>query len=384
MFKRILKLSKSNSFFLFGARGTGKSTLLQSLFNPDNCLWIDLLEPELEAQLILQPSRLRELWKKDKKPWIVIDEVQKVPKLLDVVHSMIETEKVLFALTGSSARKLKHGQANLLAGRSFSFHLYPLSVPELAQAFDLDSALAFGTLPTIYAFREQRDKELYLRGYANTYLKEEIQAEQLVRQMEPFRKFLPVAAASHMKPLNYSKIARDAGVDPKSVERYFSILEDTLVGFFLDAFHRSVRARQKAAPKFYFFDVGVQRVLSEMLEVKPAPRSSYYGDLFEAFVISEIHRRIDYAEKQMRMSYLQTADGLEIDLLIERRGRVAFAIEIKSKKSLTVDDFSALRRVADDFSSARRLVLCQEERPRITEDNIEVFPWAEGIDEILA
>ncbi|NBW83389.1 ATP-binding protein, partial [bacterium] len=196
MFKRILKLSKSNSFFLFGARGTGKSTLLQSLFNPDNCLWIDLLEPELEAQLILQPSRLRELWKKDKKPWIVIDEVQKVPKLLDVVHSMIETEKVLFALTGSSARKLKHGQANLLAGRSFSFHLYPLSVPELAQAFDLDSALAFGTLPTIYAFREQRDKELYLRGYANTYLKEEIQAEQLVRQMEPFRKFLPVAAAS--------------------------------------------------------------------------------------------------------------------------------------------------------------------------------------------
>ncbi|NBX18663.1 MAG: DUF4143 domain-containing protein [Proteobacteria bacterium] len=124
--------------------------------------------------------------------------------------------------------------------------------------------------------------------------------------------------------------------------------------------------------------------MSEMLEVKPAPRSSYYGDLFEAFVISEIHRRIDYAEKQMRMSYLQTADGLEIDLLIERRGRVAFAIEIKSKKSLTVDDFSALRRVADDFSSARRLVLCQEERPRITEDNIEVFPWAEGIDEILA
>lgn len=342
-----------------------------------------MLEPELEAQLILQPSRLRELWKKDKKPWIVIDEVQKVPKLLDVVHSMIESEKVLFALTGSSARKLKHGQANLLAGRSFSFHLYPLTVPELAHDFDLDSALAFGTLPKIFSFPDQREKELYLRSYASTYLKEEIQAEQLVRQMEPFRKFLPVAAASHMKPLNYSKIARDANVDPKSVERYFSILEDTLVGFFLDAFHRSVRARQKAAPKFYFFDVGIQRALSEMLEVRPTPRSSYYGDLFEAFVVSEIHRRIEYSEKQMRMSYLQTADGLEIDLLLERRGRVAFAIEIKSKKSLTLDDFSALRRVAEDFPGARRLVLCQEERPRITEDNIEVFPWTEGIDQIL-
>jgi predicted AAA+ superfamily ATPase len=383
MFQRLSKLSKTNSFFLFGARGTGKSTLLRGLFSPEDCLWIDLLDPELEAQLILQPSRLRELWKKDKKPWIVIDEVQKVPKLLDVVHSMIENEKVLFALTGSSARKLKRGQANLLAGRSFSFHLYPMSVPELGDAFDLDHALAFGTLPKIFSFSELREKELYLRSYANTYLKEEIQTEQLVRQMEPFRKFLPVAAASHMKPLNYAKIARESGVDPKSVERYFSILEDTLVGFFLDAFDRSVRARQKTAPKFYFFDVGIQRALSEMLEVKPMPRSSYYGDLFEAFVISEIHRRIEYSEKQIKLSYLQTADTLEVDLLIERAGRVAFAIEIKSTKNLTVDDFKALRLVGKDFIGARRIVLCQEERPRVTEDNIEVFPWAEGIEQIL-
>ncbi|NBW81883.1 DUF4143 domain-containing protein [bacterium] len=156
------------------------------------------------------------------------------------------------------------------------------------------------------------------------------------------------------------------------------------MGFFLDAFHRSVSARQKAAPTFYFFDVGIQRALSEMLEVRPVPRSSYYGELLEAFVVSEIHRRIEYSEKQMRMSYLQTADGLEIDLLLERRGRVAFAIEFKSKKSLTIDDFSALRRVAEDFPGARRLVLCQEERTRVTEVNIEVFPWAEGIDQILS
>ncbi|MEY4066691.1 MAG: hypothetical protein RIR26_2899 [Pseudomonadota bacterium] len=383
MFQRLTKLSKTNSFFLFGARGTGKSTLLKTAFSPESCLWIDLLEPEFEAQLLVQPSRLRELWKASKKPWVVIDEVQKIPNLLDVVHSMIESEKVLFALTGSSARKLRHGQANLLAGRAFSFHLYPLTVAEIGGVFDLDDALSFGTMPKILACSDDRDKELYLKSYANIYLKEEIQAEQLVRKMEPFRKFLPIAAASHLKPLNYAKIARDSGVDPKSVERYFSILEDTLVGFFLDSFHRSVRVRQKSAPKFYFFDTGVQRALSEMLEVKPTPRSSYFGELFEAFVVAEIYRRIAYSEKQIRMSYLQTPDGLEVDLLLERRGQVAFAIEIKSKKSVTKDDLTSLRKIEKDFPDARRMVLCQEEQARVTEDNIEIHPWLEGIEQIL-
>ena len=383
MFHRISNLSKTNSFFLFGARGTSKSTLLKSVFSSENCLWIDLLEPELEAQLLVQPSRLRELWKTSRKPWIIIDEVQKIPKLLEVVHAMIESEKVLFALTGSSARKLRYGQANLLAGRSFSFHLYPLTVTEIGDIFDLEDALSFGTMPKIFSFSDDRDKKLYLKSYSNIYLKEEIQAEQLVRKMEPFRKFLPVAAASHLKPLNYAKIARDSGVDPKSVERYFSILEDTLVGFFLDAFHRSVRARQKSAPKFYFFDTGVQRALSEMLDVKPSPRSSYYGELFEAFVVAEIYRRISYSEKQTRMSYLQTPDGLEIDLLIEQRGKIGFVIEIKSKKEVTKDDLSSLRRVTSDFPGARRMILCQEERARFTDDEIEIWPWLEGIEQIL-
>jgi predicted AAA+ superfamily ATPase len=384
MFHRLSNLSKRNSFFLFGARGTGKSTLLRDVFRAENCLWIDLLEPELEAQLLVQPSRLKELWKTSREPWIVIDEVQKIPKLLEVVHAMIESEGVLFALTGSSARKLRHGQANLLAGRAFSFQLFPLTVSEIGDIFNLENALSFGTMPKILSFTDDRDKELYLKSYANIYLKEEIQAEQLVRNMEPFRKFLPVAAASHLKPLNYAKIARDSGVDPKSVERYFSILEDTLVGFFLDSFHRSVRIRQKTAPKFYFFDTGVQRALSEMLDVKPALRSSYYGELFEAFVVAEIHRRISYSEKQIRMSYLQTPDGLEVDLLLERRGKVTFAIEIKSKKSVTRDDLSSLRKIGKDFPDARRMVLCQEDKARMTEDDIEIRPWLEGIEQILS
>ncbi len=144
------------------------------------------------------------------------------------------------------------------------------------------------------------------------------------------------------------------------------------MGFFLDAFHRSVRARQKSAPKFYFFDTGVQRALSEMLDVKPSPRSSYYGELFEAFVVAEIYRRISYSEKQTRMSYLQTPDGLEIDLLIEQRGKIVFAIEIKSKKEVTKDDLSSLRRVTSNFPGARHMILCQEERARVTDDEIEI------------
>jgi predicted AAA+ superfamily ATPase len=383
MYPRLTQLSKSNSFFLFGARGTGKSTLLRQQFSPQECLWVDLLTPELENQLTIEPSRLREIWKHQPKPWIVIDEVQKVPKLLDVAHSMIETEKVNFALTGSSARKLKHGRANLLAGRSFTFHLFPLCQKELGPDFHLENALHYGTLPKVLSLNNDLDKSRFLRSYANTYLKEEIQSEQLIRNMEPFRKFLPVAAMSHGRPLNYAKIGRDAAIDPKSVERYFSILEETLVGFFLDSFHRSIRARQKASPKFYFFDTGIQRALSEMLEVKIIPRTSYYGEMFESFLVTEIHRRVEYAEKSFRLSYLKTADGLEIDLIIEQAGQVAFLVEIKSSRSVVVDDLSALRRLGGDFPQARRLVLCQETVGRKTDEGIEILPWEAGIETIL-
>ncbi len=383
MYDRLIQLSNTNSFFVFGARGTGKSTLLKQHFSTNQSLWIDLLQPELENQLSLEPSRLRQLWSVEKQPWVILDEVQKVPQILDVVHGMIENDGVKFALSGSSARKLKRGQANLLAGRSFSFHLYPLCQKEIGITFDLERALRFGTLPKVLSYDNPRDCKLFLKSYAHTYLKEEIQLEQLVRNMDPFRKFLPVAAMSHMRSLNYSKIARDAGVDAKSVERYFSILEETLVGFFLDSYHRSVRARQRSAPKFYFFDIGVQRSLAEMLDVEPTPRSSYYGEVFEAFLMSEIHRRVSYSEKQISLSYLQTSDGLEIDLLIEVSGKVTFLIEIKSSKNLTSDDFQALKNTKSDFPGARRLVLCQEEEARVTADGVEVYPWQEGIEVIM-
>ena len=380
----MLNPSKRNSFFIFGARGAGKSTLLRSLFTVNEALWIDLLSPVEEQKYLLNPERLEQEWQQNKKPWIVIDEVQKLPKLLDIVHRMIENDRVFFALTGSSARKLKRGQANLLAGRAFTFHLFPLCVEELKDQFDLKQALSFGTLPKINSFEFDADRVFFLNSYAQTYLKEEILVEQILRKIEPFRKFLPVAARSAGRPLNYAKIGRDSGVDPKSVDRYFSILQDTLLGFFLDSYHASVRKKQRAAPKFYFFDVGVQRSLAQMLDVEVNPKTSYYGEIFESFLISEIHRIEQYHQKGFELSYLSDGANLEIDLLIEKAGRVIALVEIKSSEFVQSDSLRSLRAVANDFPDAARFVLSQETVARKTEDGIVIYPWREGLHAIVA
>ncbi len=379
MIRRALKVRKTNSFFLFGARGTGKSTLLKETFGEGEALWIDLLKPELESQLLLNPSMLMEMWRGSGKEWVVIDEVQKLPKLLDVAHKMIEEHNVKFALTGSSARKLKRGNANLLAGRAFSFELFPFSAQELADEFDLEGALSFGTLPGVHNQSAAEDKLLFLESYVLNYVKEEIQSEQIVRAMEPFRKFLPVSALSAGRPLNFAKIGRDSGVDPKSVERYFVVLADTLMGFFLDAFSKSVRKKQRQAPKFYFFDVGVQRALAQQLDIKPKVRTSYYGELFEAFAMTEIHRLNSYTRSNYQMSYLQSGDGLEIDLILEKAGQVIWLVEIKSSETIHDEDLRHLRAVAADFPKAEKVVLSRVPQARRTPDDLQILPWREGM-----
>lgn len=204
-----------------------------------------------------------------------------------------------------------------------------------------------------------------------------------MRAIDPFRKFLPVAAQSHGRPLNYSKIGRQAGVDPKSVERYFSILEDTLVGTFLDSFHTSIRSRQKLAPKFYFFDVGVQRALAETLDVKISPMTSYFGEMFEAFVISEAMRLANYSNKLFKLSYFQTHDGFEVDLVVEQSKKVIAFIEIKSATSVDVIDLQSLKRLQSEFPETRRICLCRESLSRTTDEGIEIFPWHEGLKQIF-
>ncbi len=384
MYQRQLKLPKNNSFFLFGPRGSGKSTLLQKELPPAKALWFDLLDPDQEAEFQMHPGRLLERWQgaEPRPAWVVIDEVQKAPKLLDVVHQAIERHHIHFALTGSSARKLKRGGANLLAGRAFVLHLHPLNSFELGPDFSLTEALAWGTLPKVIALQSPEDRKRFLRAYVQTYLKEEIQVEQAVRKIEPFRKFLEVAAQSSGEILNYSRLGREAGVEAKNVERYFQILADTLLGFFLEAHHPSVRKRQLSKPKFYFFDPGACRAAQNTLDIPLVPRTYAYGKAFEHHVILECIRLNDALEKGFGFSYLRTKDDAEVDLIIEQPGKSALLVEIKSSDNVDPAELRNLRDFGKAIRGSERLVLCQERSPREV-DEMSILPWQAGLRRIF-
>ena len=380
MYKRMPKLLKSNSFFLFGARGTGKSFLLKSEFQDPSTLWIDLLDPETESLYIASPSRLSEqISQRSQLPeWVVIDEVQKAPKLLDVVHLEIEKRKIKFALTGSSARKLKRGGANLLAGRAFLNHLYPLTHREIGPKFDLQSALSWGTLPKIFQLDTPEEKSEFLKAYVNIYLKEEILQEQLVRNTEAFRKFLPIAAQMNGKIINFNSIAKDLKIDWTTVKTYFEILEDTWLGFFLPPFDRSLRKQQLKSSKFYLFDIGVQRALEQMLTVPPTT-GQMIGPLFEQFIILEIYRLNDYLRKDYRFSYLATQGGLEVDLVVERPGQRTCLVEIKSSTDVRDEHLRSLRDLSSEFPEFDAICICRESIARKV-GNLSILPWQKGIE----
>jgi predicted AAA+ superfamily ATPase len=301
MFQRLFAPPQNNSFFLFGARGTGKSTFLKNQLALKNVLWIDLLHSKTEDLYRLHPEELAKQVQADKKiKWVIIDEVQKIPRLLDTIHELIESTKTKFILTGSSARKLKSGGANLLAGRAFVYNMHPLTHVELGNQFSLDTVLTWGSLPQIFSLNNDSDKTEFLDAYALTYLKEEIWTEHIIRKLDPFRRFLEVAAQTSGDIINYSNIADDVGADIKTVQSYYQILEDTWVGFLLPAYHKSVRKQQNSNPKFYFFDVGVKRILDHSLGQKVTPHTYGYGKLFEHFVILECLRLNSYLRKRFR------------------------------------------------------------------------------------
>ncbi|MBI4209875.1 MAG: ATP-binding protein [Deltaproteobacteria bacterium] len=383
MFRRIISPLKTYSFFLFGARGTGKSTFLRSYFQGENVLWFDLLDPEKEDLLERHPNALTEeiAGQKEKPGWVVIDEVQKIPKLLDLVHQLIETSHLKFALTGSSARKLKRGGANLLAGRAFVNHLFPLTHVEMGEEFNLTNALHWGTLPKISQLHTDEEKNDFLRAYALTYLKEEVWAEHFIRELPPFRKFLEVAAQTNSEIVNYTNIAKDVGADVKTVQSYFEILEDTLLGFLLEPYHRSIRKQQRKSPKFYFFDVGVKRALDRTLPQQLLPQTSVYGKAFEHFLMIEIHRLNTYLKKDFRLSYLLTKDGAEIDLIMERPGAPTALVEIKSSEHVDERDTRIVQSFLKDFEKAQAYVLSRDPRPKKIGD-VYALPWQEGLQEI--
>ena len=383
MFPRLLQTTRRQSFFLFGARGTGKTTWMRDAFDPDASLYLDLLDPEVEDLYRRTPGRLEQQVRAlpDSVEWVLIDEVQRAPRLLDATHRLIESTGKRFVLTGSSARKLRRGASNLLAGRAFVYNLYPLTVPELQDAFDLDGALRWGTLPRMFSLDAGEDRRAYLRAYALTYLREEIAAEQIVRRLDPFRRFLEVAAQSNGAIVNYTNIARDVGADPKTVITYFSILEDTLVGFLLPAFHRSIRKQQRSNPKFYFFDTGVKRALDRTLELPLNAGTYEYGRAFEHFMTTQIVHLSQYRYPDWRVSYLRTGAGVEIDLVIERPGLPTALIEIKSSERVDERDVRHLTRFTGDFSEP--LALCISRDPtRMQIDDVLCVHWREAFDEL--
>jgi predicted AAA+ superfamily ATPase len=384
MIQRRATILKSNSFFLFGARGTGKTTLLNTLFDPSEALRIDLLDPGTYAQLQANPSLLLPLVERAKLDGktVIIDEVQKVPTLLDFVHLMIERDKVIFGLTGSSARKLRRGAANLLAGRAFVYKLFPLLADELGQKFNLEDAVSWGTLPSIWNTSDNLSRSLYLQAYAETYLREEIVVEQIIRNLPPFRRFLQVAAQMSGKLINYAKVASDCLTDPSNVRNYFQILDDTLLGFFLEPFHESIRKRQTKSAKFYFIDTGISRALSGLLDV-PVRRGTYhFGDLFESFVITQIRTTLEYSLSQYQLSYLRTKDDAELDLIIERGGRPRILVEIKSSATIRPEELSTLKRFASDMKGSVALCLYNGEM-ELQVDSVRCLPWRLGIDAIM-
>jgi uncharacterized protein len=311
---------------------------------------------------------------------VVIDEIQKVPKLLDIVHSEIETSGTKFALTGSSARKLKRGASNLLAGRAFVYSLFPLTFSELGSEFSLVSILQWGSLPKLYDFETEEEKALSLEAYVETYLKEEVLQEQLTRKILPFRKLLMLAAQSNGTILNFSKIAQDISVDSNTVRTYFDILEDRLLGFYLPATERSFRKQQITSPKFYLFDVGVTRAIQGIARY-PLRTGQDLGLTFEQWIINEIYRANTYTKANYRLSYLLTKGGLEIDLVLEHPLGETIFIEITSSSLISASHLKNLITLKKEFPKTRCICLCQEQQAR-TIEGIEILPWREVFSEL--
>ncbi len=330
--QRLLSLPKS-SFMLLGPRGTGKSTLIRNVVPVD--LEIDLLQSKNYLALSSNPSHLQALTKDLKAgSWVFLDEIQKIPSLLDEVHSLLESKKLNFALSGSSARKLRRQGANLLAGRAISAQLFPMTHFEYKKFYSLDQAIQWGSLPT--SITKPNDSADYLASYVETYLREELVEEGLIRRLEPFIRFLNICGTYNAQILNVDNVARESFVGRSTVQSYFEILEETLLGFRLPSLKVKFNSKELNHPKFYLFDNGVSRACANLAfeEID----SVWSGHAFEALIINEVRIHNRYLKKNRDLFYYKYSGGYEIDLIIENQKKTMStkqkltAIEIKSAK----------------------------------------------------
>ena len=385
MYKRKLSLNLSDreTCFLWGPRQTGKSTLLKQLF--PGAKTYDLLLSNEYQRMLRNPGLLREecladeTLQKKRSPPVIIDEVQKIPALLDEVHWLIENSGVRFILCGSSARKVRRGQANLLGGRAVRYELHPLVYPEIPD-FSLSTALNKGLLPR--HFQSPHHQRL-IESYVGDYLKEEIAAEALTRNIPAFSRFLEVAAIMNGELINYTNIASECGVSAPTVKEYFQILEDTLIGKPMRAFRKRVKRRLVEAPKFYFFDVGVVAYLTRRGKVVPG--GELFGKALEHFIWMELVAHSSYSEKSYPISYWKTASGFEVDFIL---GDNEIAIEVKSAQMVTSRHMKGLRAFKEEYAARRYVMVSMDSRPRKTSDGVDILPWDEFLrrlwsDEII-
>ena len=372
-------LPAGQSAFLWGPRKTGKSTLLRRLF-PQSAHF-DLLDTRLLLEWTRAPwvfrERVQALDSATRAHPIVIDEVQKAPAILDEVHRLIETADLRFILCGSSARKLKRGQANLLGGRAWRFGLHPLTWPEIP-TFDLLKALNRGLIPAHYDAAQHRRA---LAGYVQDYLKEEVFDEGLTRNVAAFARFFDALAFCHGELVNYSNIARDCGVDSKTVREYFQILVDTLICVFVEPFsRRRSRAVITRAPKFYLFDVGIAgHVIGRRVARLAGPE---FGRALEHLVLMELLAWRTYRERDVPVRFWRTKSGLECDFVLGRDGAVA--IEVKGSANVRSGDVRAIRAYADEHRPRHAIVVCNESAARRTSDGIWILPWQRFLERLWA
>lgn len=363
---------------MFGPRMTGKTFLLRRLRSD---LFIDLLDPEVELSFSRSPvifwEKLRALHKNN---LVIVDEVQRVPALLDYVQKGIEEIGLRFILSGSSARKLRRGSANLLGGRALDLRLYPLTNIEVGKGFDLNMALSYGALPHVVTTLIEgkiEDVRRQLKAYCTVYIKEEVQAEALTRNVSAFQRFLSVAAQMNGETIEFASVARDSSVPMSTVKEYFSILEDTLLGDFLWPWDRS--ERKKARPKFYFFDCGVVRALQNRLVDPPTPREK--GFLFETFFYNELKRLRDYHEKPYELSFWREGKH-EIDILVSGPRGPIMAFECKTSTDTVSDQTRAA--FSKRFPNLPLFVASfKDEHTRKLDNGVVILPWRQALDTFL-
>ena len=360
MLPRILNLNNEidSSIFLFGARQTGKSTILRQQF--PQAIYIDLLDSSIKDRYRRNPTLLYDMLKdKTEGTLVIIDEIPEVPSLLDEVHRLIVEIGLVFILCGSSARKLKRKGHNTLGGRAYPVYLYPFVSAEIPD-FDIDRAVTFGMIPPHYL---AKNPTRLLAGYINVYLKEEIKEEALVRNLDAFQRFLEVAALTDGEIVNNANIAQDCGVRATTVNAYFDILEDTLMGYRIPAFRKVLKRRLMQAPKFYYFDIGVANHLLHRKELVRG--SADYGHAFEHLVIQELYAWLKYTHSEETLSYWRTYTGIEVDAII---GDARVAIEIKSAEEIQRRHLKGLKAFADEHPESRRILVSLDKFSRTIDD----------------